>query len=255
MTRRACFTRSLFRNLIALHGCAVVFAAPALAAESGGDAASDGPAQTVFAPPAGKPGPIVVALSGQSGRGPYEEYAADLSRLGYYVVLLDGKDVLNPERTGPANLGKGIARAQKAPGAIPGKVAIVGFSLGGGGALYSAANQPDAVSVVVAYYPFTRTWADHVDVLVGRFKVPILVLAGEADRYKDCCVIETVRALGAAAKARGLPFDLVEYPGADHGFNHRVDSRGRMAQAYRADYAQDAWRRTVEMLKRYQPLP
>jgi dienelactone hydrolase len=34
------------------------------------------------------------------------------------------------------------------------------------------------------------------------------------------------------------------YPGAEHGFNLPVP-------AYRADFAEDAWQRTLEMLGRY----
>ena len=61
---------------------------------------------------------------------------------GYYAVLIDGKDSLNPEHTGDANLRKGIDRAQYSPNANAGKVAVIGFSQGGAGALNSAAILP-----------------------------------------------------------------------------------------------------------------
>lgn len=227
-----------------------VFAAEGISTEAG----PEGPAQTAYAPSNGKPGPVIIAISGHNGPTSYQPYAAELAKLGYYVVLVDGKNILNPENTGPANLSKAIDRAQNAPDAVRGKVAVIGFSQGGGGALFNAANMPDAVSMVVAYYPYTRTWANKINVLVKRFRVPVLVLAGGKDRYKDCCVIESMRAMEAAAKASGTQFELVVYPEANHGFNLEISALGEPSNAYRPDDARDAWRRTVEMLKHYHPL-
>jgi carboxymethylenebutenolidase len=218
------------------------------------EAGPEGPAQTAYAPSNGKPGPVIIAISGHTGPTSYRAYASELAKLGYYVVLVDGKDILNPEHTGPANLSKTIDRARNAPNAVRGKVAVIGFSQGGGGALYNAANMPEAVSMVVAYYPYTRTWANNIDALVNRFRVPVLVMAGGVDRYNNCCVIESMHAMEAAAKARGVPFELVVYPDANHGFNLESGAHGEPIRAYRPDDASDAWRRTVEMLKHYHPL-
>ncbi|HWQ11139.1 MAG TPA: dienelactone hydrolase family protein, partial [Holophaga sp.] len=127
------------------------------------EAGPEGPAQTAYPPTSGKPGPVIIEISGHTGPTSYRPYATELAKLGYYTVLIDGKDILNPDHTGSANLRKAIKRAQHAPDAIPGKVAVIGFSQGGGGALYEAANLPDDVAMVVAYYPFTRSWANHID--------------------------------------------------------------------------------------------
>ena len=51
---------------------------------------------------------------------------------------------------------------------------------------------------------------------VGRLKLPVLMLAGEADMQRGCCLIGTARALAAAAAGR--PFELVTYPNSQHGF-------------------------------------
>ncbi len=217
-------------------------------------AGPEGPAQTAYAPANGS-GPVVIVISGQSGAFAYQRYAAELARLGYYSVLLTGADILNPAHTGPDNLKKAIDRAQHSPNAVKGKVAVIGFSLGGGGALYSAAAMPDLVSVVITYYPLTSTWANKIDSLVNRFKVPVLVMAGGRDRHQDCCLIETAQAMEAAAKASGAKFELVVYPEADHEFNLETDARGKPVRAYRRDDDRDAWRHTLEMLKQYQPLP
>lgn len=233
-----------------------LMAASAVAAEGvSTEAGPEGPAQTAYAPSNGKPGPVIVAISGHTGRASYQAYAADLAQLGYYTVLVDGKDILNPDHTGPANLSKVIDRAQHAPNAVQGKVAVIGFSQGGGGALYSAANMPDTVSMVVAYYPYTRTWANNISALVKRFQVPVLVMAGQRDRYNDCCVIESMHAMEAAAKANSAPFELVVYPDANHGFNLESGALGEPMRAYRPNDARDAWRRTIEMLKHYHSVP
>lgn len=211
---------------------------------------AEGPAQTAYAPPRAN-GPIVMVLSGSSGPQRYDPFAARVASEGYYVVLLDGNDVLTADPTGEANLRKAIERAQRAPNARPGKVAVIGFSLGGGAALVRAAKMTELVLAVIVYYPYTAfvtrpgtpTDAQAVALL---FRVPILVLTGEQDRYRGCCYVETARALEAAAKVRGAQFTLVTYPNAAHGFNLAVAE-------YRATDAEDAWMRTVEMLRQHHP--
>jgi dienelactone hydrolase len=233
----------------------VFIIAPASAADGlSTEEGPEGPAQTAYTPAKGH-GPVIIVISGQTGPASYQTYAAELAKLGYYSVLLTGKDILNPQLTGPANLRKAIERAQRSPSAVKGKVAVIGFSLGGGGALYNATYMPDLVSMVIAYYPYTRTWANKIDSLVKRFQVPVLVLAAQRDRYKDCCVIETARDIEVAAKARVARFELVVYPEATHGFNLKTGASGEPAHAYRQEDDRDAWRRTVDMLKLYHPLP
>jgi dienelactone hydrolase len=233
----------------------VVIAAPASAADGvSTEAGPEGPAQIAYAPE-GKPGPVVIVISGQSGPNSYRSYAEDLAKLGYYAVILTGKDILNPELTGEANLKKAIDRAQRSPHAKPGKAAVIGFSLGGGGALYNATPLSDLVSVVVVYYPYTKTWVNKIGWFAKRFQVPVLVMAAQRDRYMQCCLVESARAMEAAAKQNGKQFELVVYPDADHGFNLQTGAKGEPLGAYRRDDDRDAWQRTVEMLKRYQPLP
>jgi dienelactone hydrolase len=217
------------------------------------EASPEGPAQTAYAPANG-PGPVIIVISGQTGPTSYKKFASEVAALGYYSVLLDGKDILNRELTGVGNLKKAIERAQLSPHAVKGKAAVIGFSLGGGGALYNATTLQDLVSVVIAYYPYTRSWADKMGWFVRRFRVPVLVMAAERDRYKECCVIESIRAMETAAKDNGMQFELVVYPEANHGFNLEKGASGEPASAYRHDDDRDAWRRTVKMLKLYHPL-
>ncbi|HWQ08799.1 MAG TPA: dienelactone hydrolase family protein, partial [Holophaga sp.] len=85
-------------------------------------------------------------------------------------------------------------------------------------------------------------------------QVPVLVMAGGVDRHNDCCVIESMQAMEAAARTIKTHFELVVYPAANHGFNLETAASGEPAHAYRPDDARDAWQRTVAMLARYQPL-
>jgi dienelactone hydrolase len=218
------------------------------------EAGPDGPAQTAYAPATGR-GPVIIVISGQSGPNSYQSYAAELAKLGYYSVLLTGKDILNPELTGEASLKKAVDRALRSPHAVPGKAAVIGFSLGGGGALYNATPLSDLVSVVVAYYPYTKTWTNKMVWFVNRFQVPVLVLAAQRDRYMDCCVIESMQAMEAAAKQKGKQFELVIFPEANHGFNLQTGAKGEPVASYRRDDDRDAWRRTVDILNLHHPLP
>jgi len=207
---------------------------------------ADGPPQTAYAPPSGK-GPIVVLLSGQSGPGYYQPIAGAVAKLGYYAVLLDGKDILTRDQDGRTNLRKAIERAQVSPNAVPGKAAVIGFSRGGGGSLVHAADMPEQVTAVIAYYPATSFVSD-ASLIAERFQVPVLILAGGRDTYHNCCLIDSMRAIERGARERGKPFELVVYPYAEHGFN--LTGSGY----YRGDDEADAWKRAVEMLRRYQPL-
>lgn len=222
--------------------CAIV----SLLASLSSLAQQDGPVAEEFVPK-GLTGPVVVLLSGASGTTNYREYAADVAALGYYAVLVDGKDILTRQQDGEQNLRKVIARAQASWNAVPGKVAVVGFSQGGGGAIAHAAVMPELVSAAVAYYPAISWAAKNIAALAERIKLPVLVLAGESDRYNNCCLIEHMHQLESAARKKQLPVELVVYPNTDHGFN-------LWGRAYRNDITQDAWRRTREILDRYLPV-
>jgi dienelactone hydrolase len=192
-----------------------------------------------YDPPSGR-GPVVILLSGYRGFDACKSYAAEVSRLGYYAVLFDGEDYY---RHGSGTLRRTIEEVQRSSKALPGKVAVIGFSMGGGAALSHAAFMPDLVSVVVAYYPMTKELGN-MRSLAAKFQVPTLVFAGERDTYANCCLIESMRAMESGAKEAGKPFELVVYPIADHGW----------VRAASSSHYQDAWQRTIKMLSQYHPL-
>lgn len=203
----------------------------------------------VFAPAKGK-GPIVVVASGFSGPAAYRDLSSQLAAAGYYTVLMNGNDLFdmfNPRSEQPAaNLKKVIADAQAAPEAVRGKVALVGLSLGGGAVLLHGAPLREQVAAVVAYYPAINRLAMEESALAQRVQVPTLVLAAGRDEQNNCCRIESMRALAAAAKA--APLELVEYAEAGHGFNLQLPPF-----VHRQSDAADAWGRTLGFLGRLHP--
>ncbi len=187
-------------------------------------------------------GPAVLIISGQTGPDPRRAYARDVAALGYNVLLVDGNDMLSRTKPAAQNFKDAIQSLLASPNTTSKKVAVIGFSLGGGALLSHAIGQPDVVAGALAVYPFTA-WIQNVDGLAGRIQVPLTVLAAGADTYNNCCMIEKAREIEKAAKARGKSFEMVVYENADHGY----DLTGRN---YRRDYVLDTWKRTEEWLKR-----
>jgi dienelactone hydrolase len=196
-------------------------------------------AQAEFPPPQGK-GPVVVVVSGQGGATRMQPAAQKIAEFGYDVFLLDGNDIAGGRWQ---VLMAAIQQAQKSAHGRPGKVGVVGFSLGGGEALAYASRWADLVSVVVAWYPATSGIRD-TTALIRALKVPVLMFAGESDTYKNCCVIATARAIGAAASAEHAPLELVTYPNTQHDFIFE-------GRDYNASATSDSWQRARSILEQY----
>jgi dienelactone hydrolase len=170
-------------------------------------------AQEEFPPPQGK-GRVVVVLSGQTGPVHYATVTRDIAKLGYDAVLFDSNTMAG---TNGAGVRAAIEKAQQMPHALPGKVALVGFSLGGGLALGYGTHWPDLVVGTVVWYPLTSTIHNPTGFARG-LKVPVLMFAGENDDYRGCCLIKAARDLATAASASGAQFELVTYPHTNHDF-------------------------------------
>jgi len=194
-------------------------------------------AQEELPPPQGK-GHVVVLLSGIKGPRHDRVLAEAISALGYDVYFCDGRKM---ERSQGEAIRQAIQQAQKLPHALPGKVALMGVSLGGGFALGFASRWPDLVAVDIVWYPATG-FTRRAPLFATRITVPTLMFAGEADDYHKCCMIETARTLAADAALAGAPFELVTYPGANHDFIK--GGGGYNEQAYN-----DALHRTAARLK------
>jgi dienelactone hydrolase len=171
-------------------------------------------AGTEFPPPQGK-GPLVVVASGMSGSAHYETAARAIAGMGYDVMLFDGRTM---EGTHGDGLVSAIREAQASPHALPGKVALVGFSLGGGIVLFYGTQHPELSVGAVVWYPAT-VFIKNVPGFVERLAIPVVMFAGGVDQYRNgCCLASKGEALAAAAKQAGKAFELTVYPNADHDF-------------------------------------
>lgn len=155
----------------------------AIAAFVGCSSESQGPQYDIF-PPIGGKGAIIVVASGYSGMDYYRDFSSKLAELGYYTLLMDGKDLIDPGSMGQIvpgaeNLQAVIANANSSPQAIPGKVSLVGFSIGGAGVLKYGATLKDQVSAVVAYYPAITTMGWDMTTFAAGFQTPVLLLGAQ----------------------------------------------------------------------------
>ncbi|HLI67856.1 MAG TPA: dienelactone hydrolase family protein [Caulobacteraceae bacterium] len=190
-----------------------------------------------FPPPQGK-GRVVVIASGMSGPDHYAAAAKAIAALGYDAVLFDGNPM---EGTHGAGLLSAIESAKSAPHGLPGKVALVGFSLGGGIVLYYGSQHPELAVGVVAWYPATAVIRNVPD-YASRIQTPVVMFAGGADNYRDgCCLAAKAQVIATAAAAAGKSFTLTVYPGVDHDFV--IDGSHYDRAAY-----DDAMRRTAAAL-------
>ena len=244
LTNRRISSRCLLMNLLSVFFSTMIL--------MGCSYESQKPQYEIF-PPAGGKGAIVLVVSGYAGKDYFRSFSSKLAALGYYTLLMDGKDLIDPGRMGQIipgaeNLQNAIAAAKSSPHATPGKVALVGFSIGGAGVLRYGSNLKDQVSAVVAYYPAITTTGWDIKTLAAGLQTPVLLLAGGQDQYENCCLIESMRELAEAPKT--VPFEYVEYPDAGHCFNLDINVP---LFTYRPKDAANAWDRTLAFLKLLHP--
>jgi dienelactone hydrolase len=208
-------------------------------------AAGPAAAQEEIPPPSGGKAPLVVVFSGATGADNYRVISRQIAALGYDVALFNSNDVIKSRRGEAlaAAVREAIAGARRLPHAQPGKIGVVGFSLGGGLALGFGSAWSDDVAVVAAWYPLTSEFKNPA-VFAGRIKVPVVMFAGTADEYKFCCMIDKARQIESAAKAAHAPFELTVYPGVGHGFS-------LSGTEYNAPATDDAFAKTAAALKQY----
>ena len=190
--------------------------------------------------PAGK-GPPLVMVSGAFGEGAYRALARRMAALGYDVLLIDSRDLVDIEEAGMKAV---IEHARSSEHALPQKVAMIGFSLGGGQLLAHAAAWPDEVSAIAAMYPATSLLGEP-SALAANIKVPVLLLAGEEDRSGNCCTIEKARAIASAAQSRQAPLELTAIPRIGHGFVMEG------TDGYNRRVAERAWAQTLAWFQRH----
>ena len=188
--------------------------------------------------------PAVVGLHGCSGMFSrasgvptplYRSWVAELNRAGYTVLLvdsfgprkhgemcsIDGFD-LDLYRRRPRDAYGALLYLQSQPFVRGDRIGLIGWSQGGGAALYAIRTQsparPASMSqgefrVAVAFYPGACTEQRQVGWMSA---IPLLVLMGAEDIWTP---MAPCKALLDGATARGNRIETVVYPGAYHGFD------------------------------------
>jgi dienelactone hydrolase len=202
------------------------------------------------------PFPAVVVLHGCAGISGASAGTADqLKAWGYVALAIDS---LGPRGISDHCSGLFIEQAIDAYAALkylsrqsfvdPGRVAVLGYSMGGGSALDDVQRGfinrlfPEKFAAAIAYYPWCRGRSAMVD-------APTMILIGAAD---DWTLAEGCRELVAQPHDGGAPVDLTVYLGAHHGFNFRGLQPGIRRFGHWLEYnepaATDAWEKVRAFL-------
>ena len=120
----------------------------------------------------------------------------------------------------------------------PQKVGVVGWCMGGGLSLSTAAHHADLIGAAVAFYGRPLTASD-----TAKLQVPVLGLYAEHDHGIP---LEAVRAFEAEMEKQGVPHEVHLYQGTSHAFFN--DTRPHI---YQAAAAQDAWQKTLAWFGKY----
>jgi carboxymethylenebutenolidase len=115
-------------------------------------------------------------------------------------------------------------------------VGVVGFSLGGGWALWLAEQESSPVAATVVFYG--SRGGDYIQGHSG-FQFHL----AETDPYVSASAVKALRKKLAAV---GKQAEFHVYPGTEHWF-----LEADRPEAYQPEAAKLAWRRTVEFLKKW----
>jgi dienelactone hydrolase len=202
------------------------------------------------------PFPAVVVLHGCAGISGASAGTADqLKAWGYVVLAVDSlgprgisdrcRDLFDEQAIDAYAALKYLSKQSFVD---PGRVAVLGYSMGGGSALDAvqrgAINTlfPEKFAAAIAYFPWCSGRSAMVD-------VPTMILIGAAD---DWTLAEGCREMVARPHDAGAPVDLTVYPGAHHGFNFRENQPGIHRFGHWAEYneraATDAWEKVRAFL-------
>lgn len=198
--------------------------------------------------------PAVVLIHGAGPRGlgrpDFQKMCSDLAGHGYFAEFIEYYSQTNPVApgfkteipkqfpvwmneidAGVRDLGENRAVDRK-------RIALLGFSLGAYLAMSYGASHPDRVAAIVEYYGGLPPVFDQRAADIP----PTLILHGDADTVVP--LAEAMR-LDALLTKAGRPHQIHIYPGASHAFNFDIP------MWYDANYAKDAWNRTLDFLGQY----
>jgi carboxymethylenebutenolidase len=218
----------------------------------------------LYLPDGRPPRPALLVLHTANGPGPnVDAVAAALAADGYVALAPDlfalhdfGADGRTDHPLILGDLDAALDYLARHPAVDARRIGAVGFSFGGRLALLLAARQPDRIRAVVSYYAVTdhralgrplagraaqaRPLADQV----AAIRAPVLLQHGDADSNVP---VEQSRLLHRALVGAGKTAELATYPEADHLFDFILGPDARP----HPEAAREAWRRTLDFLRRH----
>ncbi len=196
--------------------------------------------------------PAIVVIQEWWGLVPHiKDVAERFAREGFIALAPDlyhGQAAAEPDEARKLAMGLDRARAVQEIAAAakylialnqvaPKKIGAVGWCMGGGLSLSTAAESAD-IGAAIAFYGRPLDAAD-----TAKLRAPVLGLYAEKDQGIPP---EAARAFEAELQKAGVPHEVHIYPGAEHAFFN--DSRPHI---YKADAAQDAWKKSLNWFRQY----
>jgi carboxymethylenebutenolidase len=198
-------------------------------------------------------GPGVVVIQEWWGLVPHIEDLVDrFAGAGFAAIAPDlyhGKTTTSPDEAGKMLMELDVERAAKEiagagqsllgrPECTSEKYGVIGFCMGGALAQYASTFDAKNVGAAVSFYGgFKKVTPDWESL-----EAPLLLIYGENDQGVPA---STGRELADKLRSMGKEVELVVYPGADHAFFN--DARPAV---YHQDAAADAWKKTLDLLRR-----
>ncbi|HEX6623237.1 MAG TPA: dienelactone hydrolase family protein [Pyrinomonadaceae bacterium] len=212
-----------------------------------------GTAQGYLSLPESGRGPGVVVLQEWWGLVPHIREVADRFAAAGFVALAPdlyhGDVARSPDEAGKLMMALNIARTEKdLRGSVEyllgheatagDAVGTVGFCMGGVLSLF-AASKNERVGACVVFYGIHPKVEPDLEAL----RAPVLGIYAEKDQFVPPAA---ARSLEERLQALGREAEFHVYPGTDHAFFNDTRPEVHDAQA-----AADAWRRTLEFLRRH----
>ena len=193
----------------------------------------------------GRPGIVVIqewwglndqicGVADRFARAGYNALAPDLYK-GRLAVKPDEANHLMSSLDFPDATHQDLRGAAQHLAGSNGKVAVMGFCMGGALAIAAAVHIPDLAAAVPFYGIPPKEFADPANI-----KIP---LQGHFANQDDWCTPAAVDELEAALTQAGAPFEIHRYEAAHAFANER-------SLAYDVDSANEAWRRMLQFFER-----
>lgn len=219
----------------------------------------------LFKPEGQGPFPAVVLLHGCAGlNSAHYTMAKELVKQGYIALVVDSfstRGIFDAAVCRDHNKLDMLTRAQDAYGALiylqglpyvdTTRIALIGWSHGGGAALNAADSYnrfflPEETNqrfkAIVAYYPPCFSWQSS-----PRFTTDVLLLLGESDDWTPPKLCESM----AKAALGSYSVKYIVYPGAFHSFDNPMPARDYMGYylQYSPNAASDSINKTIQFIK------